>query len=232
MSEMASRIMAGRTRRAAGKRFLWTAAAFALMGCSHPSRVSNTAQTQGNPMVPLTTLVADESAEQAQNPRTPTSTAPTATPAPAATAPAANANRVGRTAEPVAEVLVQAMLKSIQDRRVNDDGYTRISVEQVRNQSRTSRDEFDAFSMRLSEILTQASNDPKVIFVPRADGEVQYHLQGTAYLVTFEGFDLWELYLSLSRVDRNLTLWSASGPVYVMRLPQAGRPQMVVKKVK
>jgi hypothetical protein len=232
MSEMASRFMAGRTRRAAGKRFLWAAAAFALMGCSHPSRVSNTAQTQGNPMVPRTTLVADESAAQSQNPPTPTSTPATAPSAPSEASQVATSTPLRRTTEPVAEVLVQAMLNSIQDRRVSDDGYTRISVEQVRNQSRTSRDEFDAFSMRLSEILTQASNDPKVIFVPRADGEFQYHLQGTAYLVTFEGFDLWELYLSLSPVDRNLTLWSASGPVYVMRLPQAGRPQMVVKKVK
>jgi hypothetical protein len=232
MSETVSRIMAGRARRAAGKRFLWAAAAFALMGCSHPSRVSNTAQTQGNPMVPRTTLVADESVAQAQNPRTPTSTAPAATPAPAATAPAANANRVGRTAEPVAEVLVPAMLNSIQDRRVGDDGYTRVSVEQVRNQSRTSREEFDAFSVRLAEILTQASRDPKVIFMPGDAGDFQYRVQGTAYLVTFEGFDLWELYLSLSPVDRNLTLWSASGPVYVMRLQQAGQPQMVVKVVK
>lgn len=208
-----------------------------MIGCSHPSRVSRTSQTQGNPMVPRTTLVADTPVEPAPTTQAPTSAVHEESATPPATVatpdvPAAVVKSIGRSSEPVAEGLVNAMLGSIQDRRTGDDGITRIGLAQVRNQSRTSREEFDAFDARLAEILTQASRDPKVVFVPGDSQVMQYHVQGTAYLVTFEGFDLWELYLSLSPADKNMTMWSASGPVYVMRLPRPGQPQMVVKAVK
>jgi hypothetical protein len=186
-----------------------------VAACSWPSRVSKTSQLQGDPMNPEPTLTTQAKAQ-------PAAAAPTATTASAPAAPVSP-----RVSEPIARALVEQMLSLIQDRRVGDDGVTHIGVSMLRNQSRATTAEFNNFCQRLANILTSASPDAKVQFTASAGAAVQYQLMGAAYLATFQGFDLWELFLSLSPADKDLAIWSAIGPVHVLRQPRVGEPQFV-----
>jgi hypothetical protein len=202
------------------------AAMIALIGaCSSSSRVSRTSQMQGNPMRPRPTLTT-QAATQPQ---------PTAAMAAESHArPEALVVQGPIASEPIARALVEQMLSLIQDRRTGDDGLTHIGVTKLRNQSRATAEEFDGFCERLAKVLTQASPNPDVRFESGgAPGGVafQYELSGAAYLVTFEGFDLWELYLNLSPAGKAVTIWSSSGATHVMRQPRAGEPQVVQIKL-
>jgi hypothetical protein len=187
--------------------------------CGSPSRVSRTSQLHGNPMNPQPTLTTQARPQPAVGPSTAT--------APATTITAVAVQNVPRVSEPIARALVEQMLSLIQDRRVGDNGVTHIGVSMLRNQSRATTVEFNDFCQRLANILTAASPDAQVQFTAKADAAVQYQLMGAAYLMTFQGFDLWEMFLSLSPADKNLAIWSASGPVHVLRQPRLGEPQFV-----
>ena len=135
--------------------------------------------------------------------------------------------------EPVALELVNSMLDRMQDRAVGADGLTHITLSELRNQSRCSSGEFASFRDRLAELLTQAGRDSHLQFASgdeaasSSSGQSQYQLQGSAYLMTLEGFDVWELYLSLSPPIHPWTIWQANGPVHVLRQPRPGQAQML-----
>lgn len=129
--------------------------------------------------------------------------------------------------DPGAKKLVDTILAAIPNRQSDADGLTRIGISPVRNQSRCAASEFERFQSRLARLLTDAANDSKVNFTTdTSSSSVQYLMQGTAYLITADGFDQWELFLSLSVVDRNYTLWKSEGPVRVLRQERLGAPQV------
>lgn len=101
--------------------------------------------------------------------------------------------------------------------RANRAGPIYISTRTIRNQSKAQSDEFDAMLVRLADLLDAAGADDGLRFTADPVRQVNYHLKGTAYLVTTDGFDLWELYLSVKPSDRVWTLWQADAPVRLLR---------------
>ena len=129
--------------------------------------------------------------------------------------------------DPGAAALVDSMLAGLGQRQAGPDGITTIGVRQVRNQSRCSGGEFGAFRERFAQLLNHQGRDSKVRFSGESDAVTQYELQGAAYLTTTQGFDVWELYLSLTPSVESWAVWTANGPVHVLRTPRPGQPQVL-----
>jgi hypothetical protein len=133
-------------------------------------------------------------------------------------------------ADPAATALVDSMLVRIER---SASASTVIDLGQVRNQSRCGAGEFAKLRARLAEKFTSAARDARVRFTADADPsssrQPDYHLQGSAYLITSEGFDVWELFLSLTPARQNWTIWESDGPVHVLRLPRPGQPEILSK---
>lgn len=131
-------------------------------------------------------------------------------------------------ADPAAALLVDSMLIRLgPGRAVGSDGNTTITLSPLRNQSRCGAAEFEGFCERLASTLTDAASDSRVRFTCQASDEAQYMMLGTAYLITAEGFDLWELYLSLSPSSEAFSLWESDGAVRLFRHARPGQPLFV-----
>lgn len=130
--------------------------------------------------------------------------------------------------DPGAEWLVAKLRDVLQAELARADRPTAfyISTFSIRNQSKAQCDEFDAMLVRLAELLDAAGSEEGLRFTADAARSVDYHLKGAAYLVTAEGFDLWELYLSLRPSDRAWTLWQADAPVRLLRSTRLRGQQM------
>lgn len=111
-------------------------------------------------------------------------------------------------------------------------GEVLVSVESLRNQSHSSTGEFERLLERLATTLSRAGSTGGVPlrFVLRSGEPVDYELTGTAYLMTAAGFDQWELYLNLRAAGREWTIWSADGPVLMLRQPRGGVDRIYLKK--
>ncbi|UCD75688.1 MAG: hypothetical protein JSV91_01995 [Phycisphaerales bacterium] len=129
-----------------------------------------------------------------------------------------------RPPDPGAEALVQALLGGMEHRPVGEDGTTVVDLARLRNHSHAAAAEFSSFRQRLTEVLNRAGEEAGVRFTAEA-GDAHYRLDGTAYLVTADGFDQWELYLRLSPADAAWTLWQSSRPIRVLRHARPGQPQ-------
>ncbi len=94
-----------------------------------------------------------------------------------------------------------------------------VRVDTLRNQSHASTGEFRAMLERLAGALSRAgaSGGAPMRFVVRPGEPVDYELGGAVYLMTAGGFDQWELYPTLRIPDGGATLWSADGPVRMLR---------------
>lgn len=134
-----------------------------------------------------------------------------------------------------AAALVQSITNGLRDRAMDDQGVTRITI-QLRNQSRSSVAEFNAMRERLAQALNRAADDARgarlhfaVESENQHDGpsDAHYLMQGTAYLISAGGFDLWELFLSISPASQHITIWDAPRPVRLLRTPRAGQPLIV-----
>jgi hypothetical protein len=132
----------------------------------------------------------------------------------------------GEPIDPGAQALIDSILNRVQNREVGADGITRIGMVQLRNQSHSGQGEFGSFQKRFAELLSRAGHDSHIEVTADPDAKVQYQFQGTAYLGTTEGFDVWELYLSLSPATQNWTVWEARGAVRVLRQPRVGQQQI------
>jgi hypothetical protein len=127
-----------------------------------------------------------------------------------------------------AEQLVNSISDSIQDHRIaGADGLTRIGLTQIHNQSRSDRTEFDSLLNRMAVLLSEAGAESHVMFVNQAEGQLDYQMQGTAYLISSGGFDVWELFLSIQPVERNFSVWRGAEPVHILRTPRPGEPQFL-----
>jgi hypothetical protein len=136
---------------------------------------------------------------------------------------------IGDSIDLNAKALVQSMLARLPDRDSDSDGMTRIGVGQIRNQSRSRSGEFAEFRQRLARLFTQAAGDSRVQFTADANARNHYELQGAAYLITRDGFDVWELFLSVSPAEDSYSLWQADSAVYVLRQARPGQPQMLAR---
>lgn len=131
--------------------------------------------------------------------------------------------------EPVdvgASRLVASMATVLGDRSLPADGATLISVHGVQNLSRSNAGEFSAFMHRFCDVLTNAGKSDRLAFTDDATAAAQFRMQGTAYMINAEGFDQWELYLTLSPADRDFDIWDAGRAVRVLRIARPGVPQI------
>jgi hypothetical protein len=105
----------------------------------------------------------------------------------------------------------------------------RLSLARVRNQSHCDGLEFQRFCTRLAEALARvgAAEDLDFTADPHADADVE--IEGTAYLVTWAGFEQWEVYLRMHPVHETWRQWHFSGPVRILRHPRAGMPEIWVE---
>jgi hypothetical protein len=133
--------------------------------------------------------------------------------------------------DPEAQRLIWSMLAAIPSRAVDHDGTTRISVSELRNFSRCSEAEFVEFrDERLVDLLSRAGRDSRVEFTSEAsaaggaDGADATKRVGER---AEEGFDVWELFLSLSPADENWAVWESRGPIHVLRQARPGQPQVL-----
>jgi len=128
-----------------------------------------------------------------------------------------------------ATMVVGAIASRLPDRPVDARGVTRIGIRELRNQSRCRHEEFVAFVHRLASLLSSAGRDDRIRFtaeVPEAGDPIHYELSGTAYLVTRDGFDQWELFLRIRDAEDGILVWQARGPMRVLRHRRPGQPQV------
>ena len=101
----------------------------------------------------------------------------------------------------------------------------------LRNMGRTTRREFDLFQNRLVGLLDRSGAEYGLSIVREVEDGVQveanYELRGSAYLITREGIDQWELYLHLNRAGERWLILSPRDPVCVLREVNESRPQIV-----
>jgi len=128
--------------------------------------------------------------------------------------------------DPGASALVEALAASLPDQALSGGQGVIVSLRHLRNQSHSTAAEFDAFKRRLAGLLTRTAEARRITFAAAAEAQPDYELLGTAYLVTADGFDQWELYLRLTPAEESWTLWHAGGPVRVLRQARPGQPQV------
>jgi len=143
---------------------------------------------------------------------------------PAATRPAPRPIDAG------AKRLVDAMLASLPANATSNGAPVQVSLNSIRNQSRGSVAEFTAMLERFAGLLNDAADGTSIHFASVPGEVTAFEMQGAAYLATREGFDLWEMYLSLSPVQKPLTLWQQNGAVWLLRQPRPGQPQVLMER--
>jgi hypothetical protein len=134
-----------------------------------------------------------------------------------------------RPIDPGALRLVNSIVDRLPTRPVDDGGVTRVNLAGIRNLSHSDAREFTAFLDRFAGVLSRAGRDARLTFTAGddIDDEVaHYDMVGTAYLVSADGFDQWELFLTVTPVGRPLTLWQSEGPVRVLRQARRDQPQV------
>jgi hypothetical protein len=130
--------------------------------------------------------------------------------------------------DPGADQFVAALLTGLGPRQHDENGATRICVSKLRNQSRAQQSEFAAFQERFAEVLTRSSSESNVTFCTGSDAHslIHYELLGTAYLITTDGFDVWELFIMVTPADKSWMVWQPTGPVRVLRHPRPNQQQV------
>ena len=128
--------------------------------------------------------------------------------------------------EPGALALVASMTASMPSRAADEQGITRIGLHYLRNLSRADAEEFNTLTQRLADLLSAAGRHLSTTFTTSFDEEVHYELLGTAYLITADGFDQWELFLRLSPADESWTIWEHDAPLRLIRHPRPGQAQI------
>jgi hypothetical protein len=134
--------------------------------------------------------------------------------------------RSPRMADPGAALLAEAISAHLGTSGSRFSDPTRISLGRLRNQSHSTAAEFAAFRERLASLLNEASRDRGTLFIASDDAPAHYQLLGTVYLITADGFDQWELYLSMTAADRPWAIWQSGSPIRVLRQARPGQPQV------
>ncbi len=128
--------------------------------------------------------------------------------------------------DPGAADVIASITRRLSDRATGPDGMTVVSTRELHNLSHSTADEFASFRARLCAALTEAGGTDRIVFTDDASASAQYRLLGSAYLVTADGFDQWEMYLSLTPAARDFQVWDARGAVRMLRLPRPDQQQI------
>ena len=234
---------------------LWSAAlsllSLAAAGCATSS--PHSAENWSTRHEPLTVAQPTERGEPASRASEPTPRGPISRSDPGAAA--ADAERelgpegvappaVDRPAIPPppdlgAVAIVEGLLAALPgERAISPASPLNISVNGISNQSHAQPREFDAFLGRFATLLNRAGDEHGLSFhltPPRPMDDptspapaIDYRLVGSAYLITAEGFDQWELFLRLTPADASWSLWQSGTPIRVLRHPRPGHQQITL----
>lgn len=138
-----------------------------------------------------------------------------------------------QASEPDGELVVDPGVQTIVQRIVTAidgsvDSQITIGVWNLENVSRCRREEFQQLQERIAILFTAAGAESDLHFTSDSSAEVDYHLQGSAYLMTADGFDQWEVFLRLRPVDQTWAQWDAPGPVRILRHARPNQPQVLL----
>ena len=117
--------------------------------------------------------------------------------------------------DPGAAMVVDSIASTAGGLRQGEDGVTRIGLTALRNQSRSTRDEFQTMRNALMEALTRAGRARRIVFTDAQEMAVQYYLEGAAYRLDDGQAGRWELFLHLRQEEDGLTIWEPPGPLRV-----------------
>ena len=131
--------------------------------------------------------------------------------------------------DPGAARLLEKVAQALETAGRGAGGLTSIRLGPLRNQSHAGAAELEGLTARLAGLLNRAGRDHAIRFFTDPSEAVDYELRGTVYLITAQGFDQWELYLSLRPAGEGWSLWRTEGPVRLLRLPAAG-PQIFLPR--
>ena len=133
-----------------------------------------------------------------------------------------------RVASPGADRMAVSIQRSLFLSGAETWGEVLISLDGIRNHSHASRKEFAAVLAQMADLLntTNVHGGTPLRFVAGTQESTDYELVGVAYLMTAQGFDLWELYLTMRPAGETWMIWSADGPVRMWRQPRPGEEQM------
>jgi len=117
--------------------------------------------------------------------------------------------------DPGAAAVIDSIEAMAGQLRQGEDGVSRIGLTALRNQSRSTRDEFQAMRQALMETLTRAGRRRRIVFTDAQEMAVQYYLEGAAYRLDEGAAGRWELFLHLRQEEDGLTIWEPAGPLRV-----------------
>ncbi len=118
--------------------------------------------------------------------------------------------------------LVEAIRLALPSQFTTENGRASISLCHVRNQSRSTHEEFRTLCRRLHELFVPHGRRVSLDFTDSENAPVQYILSGTAYLITAGGSDQWEIYFQLHPADRpREVLWENEAPLRLLRQPHS-----------
>lgn len=135
--------------------------------------------------------------------------------------------------DPGADVIIDALFAAIDH---PDQAFpTVMRLTNLRNMSRSTDREFDAFTVRFAELLDRSGERRGISVITDdieadAQAEPEFELTGAAYLITRQGFDQWELYLRLQYAGATWSIWEPDDPVRVLRQPMVNSPQILMGK--
>lgn len=125
--------------------------------------------------------------------------------------------------------LIESMRLALPSQFRTENGRARIALNRLKNQSRSTLDEFQMMQHRLVDLFEPLGRRMSIDFVSRDDEPADYELCGTAYLITADGSDQWEIYLQLrSTDDERRTLWANDAPIRLMRQPSPQGDRLAV----
>ncbi len=131
-------------------------------------------------------------------------------------------------ASPGADRMAVSIRRSLSLSGAETWGEVLISLDGIRNHSHASREEFAAVLAQMANLLntTNVRGGIPLRFVAGTQESTDYELVGAAYLMTAQGFDLWELYVTMRPAGETWMIWSADGPVRLRRQPRPGEQRM------
>jgi hypothetical protein len=133
-------------------------------------------------------------------------------------------------AEPGAAAIAHAILLATLEHAGPGSEPIQISLQELKNQSRCGAAEFDQFRQRFAEVLNRAAQSQRapIRFIAADEKSIaDYRVQGAAYLISRSGFDVWELFLSITPANQSWSVWQAPGPIRVLRHARPNQPQII-----
>jgi hypothetical protein len=112
--------------------------------------------------------------------------------------------------------------------QAEDGGELIVNIASLRNLSRSTPKEYRAFVDRFAALMNDAGRADRLQFTADPDAAAHFILHGAVYILSADGFDWWELFISVRAAQDGTALWRCEFPVRVMRQPRVGHQQVFI----